>query len=191
MTKAKPEQNAEVLFDIRNVIEHCPDTLLSQSRSAVTYLDGHETNMLTGERGKPITLILFSDKIMIARRPKGVSGEVLFQLKEDEDERKRAEKREKDRRDRERKARKDGRGDKMEDKDENDHGSGAHGSAYSTAGFALLRKDWKFMGWMDLLKISMAIVEQSKSCRKMSILQGTMCLNMINADSAFLAYITL
>ncbi|CAO3563803.1 unnamed protein product [Mortierella alpina] len=161
MTKAKPEQNAEVLFNIRNIIEHCPDTLLSQSRSAVTYLDGHETNMLTGERGKPITLILFSDKIMIARRPKGVSGEVLFQLKEDEDERKRAERREKDRRDRERKSRKDGRGDKMEDRDENEHGSGAYGSAYSTAGFALLRKDWKFMGWMDLLKISIAIVEQT------------------------------
>ncbi|KAF9955791.1 hypothetical protein BGZ70_010117 [Mortierella alpina] len=161
MTKAKPEQNAEVLFNIRNIIEHCPDTLLSQSRSAVTYLDGHETNMLTGERGKPITLILFSDKVMIARRPKGVSGEVLFQLKEDEDERKRAERREKDRRDRERKAKKDGRGDKMDDKDENENAPGAHGSAYTTAGFALLRKDWKFMGWMDLLKISIAIVEQT------------------------------
>ncbi|KAF9563419.1 hypothetical protein EC968_004851 [Mortierella alpina] len=161
MTKAKPEQNAEVLFNIRNIIEHCPDTLLSQSRSAVTYLDGHETNMLTGERGKPITLILFSDKIMIARRPKGVSGEVLFQLKEDEDERKRTEKREKDRRDRERKSRKDGRGDRMDDKDENENGSSAHGSAYSAAGFALLRKDWKFMGWMDLLKISIAVVEQT------------------------------
>ncbi|KAF9985302.1 hypothetical protein BGZ75_003174 [Mortierella antarctica] len=161
MTKAKPEQNAEVLFNIRNIIEHCPDTLLSQSRSAVTYLDGHETNMLTGERGKPITLILFSDKIMIARRPKGVSGEVLFQLKEDEDERKRTERREKDRKDRERKAKKDGRGDKMDDKDENENGLGAHGTAYTTAGFALLRKDWKFMGWVDLLKISISIVEQT------------------------------
>ncbi|KAF9938304.1 hypothetical protein BGZ67_000332 [Mortierella alpina] len=161
MTKAKPEQNAEVLFNIRNIIEHCPDTLLSQSRSAVTYLDGHETNMLTGERGKPITLILFSDKIMIARRPKGVSGEVLFQLKEDEDERKRTERREKDRKDRERKAKKDGRGDKMDDKDENENSLGAHGTAYTTAGFALLRKDWKFMGWVDLLKISISIVEQT------------------------------
>ncbi|KAF9948932.1 hypothetical protein BGZ72_009184 [Mortierella alpina] len=161
MTKAKPEQNAEVLFNIRNIIEHCPDTLLSQSRSAVTYLDGHETNMLTGERGKPITLILFSDKIMIARRPKGVSGEVLFQLKEDEDERKRTERREKDRRDRERKAKKDGKSDRVDDRDENEHGSGTHGPVYTTAGFALLRKDWKFMGWMDLLKVSIAIVEQT------------------------------
>ncbi|KAG0207189.1 hypothetical protein BGX28_001527 [Mortierella sp. GBA30] len=161
MDKAKPEQNAEILFNIRNIIENCPDSLLSQSRSAVTYLDGHETNMLTGERGKPITLILFSDKVMIARRPKNASGEYLFRLKDDEEERKRLEKKDRERRERERKSRKDGKNDMLEDKDESESSSSMNGPAYTGPTFNILRKDWKFMGWMDLLKIRVAVVEQT------------------------------
>lgn len=166
MEKAKPEQTAEILFNLRNTIENCPDTLVSQNRSIVSYLDAYETNLLTGERGKPITLILFSDKVMIVRRPKGVSGETLFQLKEDVDERKRREKEEKERREREKRLKKD-------DTKKNDPSSaaptptsatpGSLGNGAMAAAMMMFGKDWKFMGWVDILKLKLAIVEQSKT----------------------------
>ncbi|OAQ29957.1 hypothetical protein K457DRAFT_74309 [Linnemannia elongata AG-77] len=165
MEKAKPEQTAEILFNLRNTIENCPDTLVSQNRSIVSYLDAYETNLLTGERGKPITLILFSDKVMIVRRPKGVSGETLFQLKEDVDERKRREKEEKERREREKRL-------KQDDTKKNDPSSaaptptsatpGSLGNGAMAAAMMMFGKDWKFMGWVDILKLKLAIVEQSK-----------------------------
>ncbi|KAF8943912.1 hypothetical protein BGZ47_004907 [Haplosporangium gracile] len=164
MEKAKPEQAAEILFNLRNTIENCPDTLVSQNRNIVSYLDAYETNILTGERGKSITLILFSDKIMIVRRPKGVSGETLFQLKEDVDERRRREKEEKERKDREKKLKKD-------DTKKHDQGAatltptsatpGPLGSGAMAAAMMMFGKDWKFMGWMDILKLKVVIVEQT------------------------------
>ena len=164
MEKAKPEQRAELLFNLRSIIENCPDSLLSQNRSIVTYLDGHETNLLTGERGRPITLILFSDKVMIVRRPKGASGEVLFQLKEDEEARKRKEKEEKDRKERVKRLKKEGLFSyKDGSNDFEKNSSASQGSGGVMSSLNLLRKDWKFMGWTDLLKLRMAIVEQSKS----------------------------
>ncbi|KAG0248454.1 hypothetical protein BG011_010261 [Mortierella polycephala] len=158
MEKARPEQNAEILFNIRNIVENCPDSLLSQSRNAVTYLDGYETNLLTGERGRPITLILFSDKVMIARRPKDMSGEVLFQLKEDKEERKRIEKKEKERKEKEKKAKKQEDSQCSEDAQSANTQVSAH---ILTSGFSLLRKNWKFLGWMDLLRLQVAVVEQT------------------------------
>ncbi|KAF9366556.1 hypothetical protein BGX34_001101 [Mortierella sp. NVP85] len=162
MEKAKPEQRAELLFNLRSIIENCPDSLLSQNRNIVTYLDGYETNLLTGERGRPITLILFSDKVMIVRRPKGASGEVLFQLKEDEEARKRKEKEEKDRKEREKRLKKEGLfSSKDSSNDFEKNSSASQGSGGVMSSLNILRKDWKFMGWMDLLKLKMAIVEQS------------------------------
>ncbi|KAF9350539.1 hypothetical protein BGX26_011291 [Mortierella sp. AD094] len=154
MEKAKPEQRAEMLFNIRSIIENCPDSLLSQNRSIITYLDGYETNLLTGEKGRPITIILFSDKVMIVRRPKGMSGDALFHLKEDEEQRKRREKEKK---------KKDGTRPKKDDScdSESTPTTGAQGAGGVMSGFNILRKDWKFMGWTDLLKIKFAIVEQT------------------------------
>lgn len=168
MEKAKPEQTAEVLFNLRNMIENCPDTLVSQNRSIVSYMDAYETNLLTGERGKSITLILFSDKVMIVRRPKGVSGETLFQLKEDVEERKRREKEEKERKEREKRLKKDS----SAKKDDAPGSStpiptsatpGSLGAGAMAAAMMMFGKDWKFMGWMDILNLKVAIVEQSKS----------------------------
>ncbi|KAG0280167.1 hypothetical protein BGZ95_011093 [Linnemannia exigua] len=168
MEKAKPEQTAEILFNLRNTIENCPDTLVSQNRSIVSYLDAYETNLLTGERGKPISLILFSDKVMIVRRPKGVSGETLFHLKEDVEERKRREKEEKERKEREKKLKKDSGGTKKDDgtgMGSSGLGSstptGSLGSGAMAAAMMMLRKDWKFMGWKDILKLKVAVVEQT------------------------------
>lgn len=162
MEKAKPEQRAELLFNLRSIIENCPDSLLSQNRNVITYLDGYETNLLTGERGRPITLILFSDKVMIVRRPKGVSGEVLFQLKEDEEARKRKEKEDKERKEREKRSRKDGLFSQKDGANESEkNGSSSQGSGGVASTFNILRKDWKFMGWADLLKLKIAIVEQT------------------------------
>jgi hypothetical protein len=160
MEKAKPEQTAEILFNLRNMIENCPDTLVSQNRSIVSYLDAYETNLLTGERGKPISLILFTDKVMVVRRPKCVSGETLFQLKEELEEKRRREKEEKERKERDKKLRKD-TGAKKED---GAAGTGpvSLGSGAMAAAMMLLRKDWKFLGWMDILKLRVSIVEQSK-----------------------------
>ncbi|KAF9970186.1 hypothetical protein BGZ65_011331, partial [Modicella reniformis] len=159
MEKAKPEQKAELLFNLRSIIENCPDSLLSQNRNVVTYLDGYETHLLTGERGRPITLILFSDKVMIVRRPKGLSGEVLFQLKEEEEIRKRKEKEEKER---EKRLRKEGGLFSQKDNSLNDSSemmmTNISGSVVSS--FGIMKKDWKFMGWMDLVKLKLAIVEQ-------------------------------
>ncbi|KAF9101049.1 hypothetical protein BGX29_006031 [Mortierella sp. GBA35] len=167
MEKAKPEQTVEILFNLRNTIENCPDTLVSQNRNIVSYLDGYETNLLTGERSKSITLILFSDKVMIVRRPKGVSGEKLFQLKEDIEERKRREKEEKERKEREKKMKKDLA--KKDEKGNEDNSRSAPnsatpaslGSGAMAVVMLMLRKDWKFMGWMDILKLKVAIVEQT------------------------------
>ncbi|KAG0335231.1 hypothetical protein BG000_007681, partial [Podila horticola] len=78
MESGKPEQNAETLFRIRSAVVNCPDSLISQNRVMYAFLDGYETNLLSGERGKPITVILFSDKIMIVRRPRNATGDHLF-----------------------------------------------------------------------------------------------------------------
>ncbi|KAF9393501.1 hypothetical protein CPC16_001867 [Podila verticillata] len=78
MENGKPEQNAETLFRIRSAVANCPDSLISQSRVMHTFLDGYETNLLSGEKGKPITMILFSDKVMIVRRPRNATGDLLF-----------------------------------------------------------------------------------------------------------------
>ncbi|KAF9427939.1 hypothetical protein BGZ94_003799 [Podila epigama] len=78
MEHGKPEQNAETLFNIRSAVVNCPDSLISQSRVTYAFLDGFETNLLTGEKGKPITIILFSDKVMIVRRPRNAIGDQLF-----------------------------------------------------------------------------------------------------------------
>ncbi|KAF9913651.1 hypothetical protein BX616_009783 [Lobosporangium transversale] len=155
MEKAKPEQRAEMLFNLRSIIENCPDSIVNQNRSIISYMDGFETNLLTGERGRPITLILFSDKIMIVRRPSTSSGEALFHLKEDEEQRKQKEREEKER---EKKSKRDGRNDT----DGCNNGGGIHGgSVVSIPGLQLLRKDWKFMGWMDILRVKVAVVEQT------------------------------
>ncbi|KAF9127862.1 hypothetical protein BGW39_005498, partial [Mortierella sp. 14UC] len=176
MEMAKPEQTAEILFNLRNTIENCPYRLVSQNRSIVSYLDAYETNLLTGERGKPILLILFTDKVMIVRRPKGVSGETLFQLKEDVEERKRREKEEKEGKEREKRLKKDS-GAKKED------GAGGTGLSSATPGsmgsgamaaaMMMLRKDWKFMGWMDILKLKVSVVEQTDP-------EGLFCLTTRN-----------
>ncbi|KAG0027531.1 hypothetical protein BGZ81_005490 [Podila clonocystis] len=78
MESCKPELNAETLFRIRSTVVNCPDSLISQSRVMYAFLDGYETNLLSGERGKPITVILFSDKVMIVRRPHNATGDQLF-----------------------------------------------------------------------------------------------------------------
>ncbi|KAF9326657.1 hypothetical protein BG006_009942 [Podila minutissima] len=78
MESGKPELNAETLFRIRSTVVNCPDSLISQSRVMYAFLDGHETNLLSGERGKSITVILFSDKVMIVRRPRNATGDQLF-----------------------------------------------------------------------------------------------------------------
>ncbi|KAF8930019.1 hypothetical protein BGZ58_008521 [Dissophora ornata] len=160
MEKAKSEQRAEILFNLRGLIEICPDSLLSQNRSVVTYLDGFETNLLTGERGRPITIILFSDKVMIVRRPKGISGEVLFQLKDDGDARKRKEKEEKEKKEKEKRQKDSTRPNKEDGNGLEDVGV-SRGPGSIVAGFNILRKDWKFLGWMDLLRLKMSVVEQT------------------------------
>ncbi|KAG0233145.1 hypothetical protein BGW41_001625 [Actinomortierella wolfii] len=78
MENGKPEQNAALQFRIRNTVDGCPDTLIRADRAVHAFLDGYETNMLTGERGKPLTMVLFSDKVMLLRRPKNARGEQLF-----------------------------------------------------------------------------------------------------------------
>ncbi|KAG0289285.1 hypothetical protein BGZ96_007120 [Linnemannia gamsii] len=167
MEKAKPEQTAEILFNLRNMIENCPDTLVSQNRSIVSYMDAYETNLLTGEKGKPITLVLFSDKVMIVRRPKGANGETLFQLKEDVEERKRREKEEKERKEREKRLKKDSSSVKKDGAPSSatpiptSAMPGSLGAGAMAAAMMMFGKDWKFMGWMDILKLKVAIVEQT------------------------------
>ncbi|KAG0264235.1 hypothetical protein DFQ27_001354 [Actinomortierella ambigua] len=78
MDNGKPEQNAALQFRIRNTVDGCPDTLIRADRAVHAFLDGHEANMLTGEKGKPLTMVLFSDKVMLLRRPKSSRGEQLF-----------------------------------------------------------------------------------------------------------------
>ncbi|KAG0074954.1 hypothetical protein BGZ93_001379, partial [Podila epicladia] len=126
MESNKPELNAETLFRIRSTVVNCPDSLISQSRVMYAFLDGYETNLLSGERGKPITMILFSDKVMIVRRPRNATGDQLFG------------------------------GDKLSD----------------SMGF-LNRQQWKFMGWMDLVKLKISCVEQTDP-------EGLFCLTTRN-----------
>ncbi|KAF9581154.1 hypothetical protein BGW38_001940 [Lunasporangiospora selenospora] len=142
MEKAGPEQTLELLFNLRSAVENCPD------RSVVAYLDGYDTNLLTGERGKAITLILFSDKVMIVRRPRGMTGEALFRPKESAE----SEKRRKDK----------GNGHSAPSNQSQSQltGSFAQGAA-GLIHAAASRSHWKFMGWMDLLKLQISCVEQT------------------------------
>ncbi|ORZ07807.1 hypothetical protein BCR42DRAFT_148074 [Absidia repens] len=50
-------------------IHNCPASLISQQRSLICYIDATEHEMKTLKPLNPVTLFLFTDKIMVVRRP--------------------------------------------------------------------------------------------------------------------------
>ncbi|KAI9315288.1 hypothetical protein BX666DRAFT_2028858 [Dichotomocladium elegans] len=50
-------------------IQNCPASLISQQRSLICHLDAVEHDLSTGKPTCPVTLFLFTDKLLVARRP--------------------------------------------------------------------------------------------------------------------------
>ncbi|KAG0042173.1 hypothetical protein BGZ83_000821 [Gryganskiella cystojenkinii] len=156
-----------ILRYLTDKIEHSPRDIFSSTRTILGYLDGFESNLLTGERGRAICLILFSDKIMIIRRPPSatsslgpsssgpthLSGEVLFPAEFDE------------------------KGNAREPSSFVASASATaavagHGRRSSYPGI-LKSSNWKFMGWRDILNLKVVCMEQTDP-------EGLFCMTSIH-----------
>ncbi|GJJ72500.1 hypothetical protein EMPS_04858 [Entomortierella parvispora] len=150
MEKSFVDQTGLMLRHLTDKVEHCPRDLFSSSRTILGYLDGYETNLLTGERGKAICLILLSDKVMVVSRPSGsslgtssgsshLSGELLFPAEFDE------------------------KGNAKDSLTRPGHGaSGASlSSSHGRKSSIFHHEHWKFRGWTDILNLKMVCVEQT------------------------------
>jgi len=152
MEKSFVDQTGLMLRHLTDKVEHCPRDIFSSNRTILGYLDGFETNLLTGERGKAICLILLSDKVMVVSRPSTsslgassgsshLSGELLFPAEFDE---------------------KGNAKDPMVRSGHSTSGTGA-GMAHARKSSIFHSQKWKFRGWTDILNLKMVCVEQSKS----------------------------
>ncbi|KAI8391325.1 uncharacterized protein BYT42DRAFT_556500 [Radiomyces spectabilis] len=58
-----------IFHNMLQSIQNCPASLLSQQRSLICHLDATELDALTYKPISPVTLFLFTDKLMVVRRP--------------------------------------------------------------------------------------------------------------------------
>ncbi|KAI7861002.1 Dbl homology domain-containing protein [Circinella umbellata] len=63
----------KIFHNMLQSIQHCPASLLSQQRSLICHLDASELDPHTLRPVHPVTLFLFTDKLMVVRRPSYVS----------------------------------------------------------------------------------------------------------------------
>ncbi|KAI9278409.1 Dbl homology domain-containing protein [Phascolomyces articulosus] len=63
----------KIFHNMLQSIQHCPASLLSQQRSLICHLDASELDPQTLRPAHPVTLFLFTDKLMVVRRPSYVS----------------------------------------------------------------------------------------------------------------------
>ncbi|KAI7884422.1 hypothetical protein K492DRAFT_204753 [Lichtheimia hyalospora FSU 10163] len=59
----------KIFHNMLQSIQNCPASLISQQRSLICHLDAVEHDLNTGKPAHPVTLFLFTDKLMVARRP--------------------------------------------------------------------------------------------------------------------------
>ncbi|KAI8339810.1 Dbl homology domain-containing protein [Blakeslea trispora] len=59
----------KVFHSLLQYIHHCPESLMSYQRRLLYYLDVAEIDSLSLKPIRPMTIFLFSDKLMIAKRP--------------------------------------------------------------------------------------------------------------------------
>ncbi|KAJ2955213.1 hypothetical protein NQZ79_g8757 [Umbelopsis isabellina] len=64
-----PVRLAKIFFNMHRSIQNCPASLISQSRTLVSHLDAVELDSSTLKPLRPITIFLFTDKLMVVRRP--------------------------------------------------------------------------------------------------------------------------
>ncbi|CAO3654692.1 unnamed protein product [Mucor fragilis] len=69
MTEEIHTQLMKIFRRLLQAIQYCPESLLSFQRRLVGYLDTIELDPVTLKPMQPVTLFLFSDKIMVVKRP--------------------------------------------------------------------------------------------------------------------------
>ncbi|EPB87488.1 hypothetical protein HMPREF1544_05682 [Mucor circinelloides 1006PhL] len=69
MTEEIHTQLMKIFRRLLQAIQYCPESLLSFQRRLVGYLDTIELDPVTLKPIQPVTLFLFSDKIMVVKRP--------------------------------------------------------------------------------------------------------------------------
>ncbi|GAN09109.1 hypothetical protein MAM1_0244d08631 [Mucor ambiguus] len=69
MTEEIHTQLMKIFRRLLQAIQYCPESLLSFQRRLVGYLDTIELDPVTMKPMQPVTLFLFSDKIMVVKRP--------------------------------------------------------------------------------------------------------------------------
>ncbi|KAL1925780.1 uncharacterized protein VTP21DRAFT_663 [Calcarisporiella thermophila] len=65
---------AQTFFNMHNAIADCPASLINQRRSLVRHLDATEVDITSAKPIRPVTLFLFTDRLMIVRRIPNVTN---------------------------------------------------------------------------------------------------------------------
>ncbi|KAM3579420.1 hypothetical protein VKS41_008278 [Umbelopsis sp. WA50703] len=60
---------AKTFFNMHRSIENCPASLINQNRSLMRHIDATELDIVSRKPLRPVTIFLFTDKIMVVRRP--------------------------------------------------------------------------------------------------------------------------
>ncbi|KAJ2963914.1 hypothetical protein NQZ79_g1170 [Umbelopsis isabellina] len=60
---------AKTFFNMHRSIENCPASLINQNRSLLRHIDATELDIVSRKPLRPVTIFLFTDKIMVVRRP--------------------------------------------------------------------------------------------------------------------------
>ncbi|KAI8878171.1 Dbl homology domain-containing protein, partial [Backusella circina FSU 941] len=69
MTEEIHTQIMKIFRRLLQSIQHCPESLISFQRRFVSYIDATEIDVQTSKPIQYVTLFLFSDKVMLVRRP--------------------------------------------------------------------------------------------------------------------------
>ncbi|KAH8555673.1 hypothetical protein BGW37DRAFT_478148 [Umbelopsis sp. PMI_123] len=60
---------AKTFFNMHKSIENCPAPLINQNRRLIRHIDATELDIVSRKPLRPVTIFLFTDKVMIVRRP--------------------------------------------------------------------------------------------------------------------------
>ncbi|GAB5589182.1 hypothetical protein Unana1_04082 [Umbelopsis nana] len=60
---------AKTFFNMHKSIDNCPASLINQNRSLIRHIDATELDIISRKPLRPVTIFLFTDKVMVVRRP--------------------------------------------------------------------------------------------------------------------------
>ncbi|KAI9322141.1 Dbl homology domain-containing protein [Dichotomocladium elegans] len=69
LTDDEATKRATMCYALFNSVKRAPCTMLSQHRTPIAFMDASELHRETSKPKRPVTIVLFSDKILVAERP--------------------------------------------------------------------------------------------------------------------------